>query len=527
MRTALLVTLLLASVASAELSAPREWLVIGGVDRRGRRPFNPDAIFKRYLLVRDAPPPREKETVKGSAREASWERAREDKNGRVRGRMVYAYAPLECEREILALARLHGGSVLFVNGDAFVGDVYGMRVSGVPVPLRKGRNHLFVRGVRGSFKLQLEEVEEGDRISERDATVPDLVVGQEVDTRAALVVLNVSGRARPGMVPCGLRKLSAPIFRAAPAEPGTLSIPLNVGHREARTFELKVRDPAGPRRRTFVSAIDGSVQEYSVLPPAEPGPHAGIVLTLHGAGVDAFNQARSYSPKKDLWIVAPTNRRPFGFDWQDWGRTDAYEVLEDALKWTGARRDRVYVTGHSMGGHGTWHLAANDPDRFLAIAPSAGWCGFDTYVGRPTSDLESIWQGADGSSLTMELIPNIASVPTFILHGLRDDNVPPSEAFLMEMLLISAGAGPVTHFQPDAGHWWDGKAAKGADCVDLPALFEHFDRHGPRAVPGEFEFLSVDPGVDAGRGSPGVSSRSKRTTFAASGPRPPSLWSGT
>ena len=61
------------------------------------------------------------------------------------------------------------------------------------------------------------------------------------------------------------------------------------------------------------------------------------MLTLHGASVDAFNQARSYSPKPDLWIVAPTNRRPFGFDWQDWGRLDAYEVLDHALDLTGAR----------------------------------------------------------------------------------------------------------------------------------------------------------------------------------------------
>ena len=79
-----------------------------------------------------------------------------------------------------------------------------------------------------------------------------------------------------------------------------------------------------------------------------------------------MDQARAYAPKPDFWIVCPTNRGRFGFDWQDWGRLDAYEVLDDALKATGVDPRRVYLTGHSMGGHGTWHLAANDPGRFLA-----------------------------------------------------------------------------------------------------------------------------------------------------------------
>ena len=59
------------------------------------------------------------------------------------------------------------------------------------------------------------------------------------------------------------------------------------------------------------------------------------------------------------------------------------------MKLSGADPDRIYLTGHSMGGHGTWHLAANDPDRWAAIAPSAGWISFDTYGGRLPSAGES------------------------------------------------------------------------------------------------------------------------------------------
>ena len=50
------ILVLLASTAVA-IEPPREWLVIGQVDQRGRRPFNPDRIFARYLRDPEAAPP--------------------------------------------------------------------------------------------------------------------------------------------------------------------------------------------------------------------------------------------------------------------------------------------------------------------------------------------------------------------------------------------------------------------------------------------------------------------------------------
>jgi hypothetical protein len=45
-----------------------------------------------------------------------------------------------------------------------------------------------------------------------------------------------------------------------------------------------------------------------------------LVLSLHGAGVQGIGQAQAYSPKDWAYLIAPTNRRPFGFDWEEWGR---------------------------------------------------------------------------------------------------------------------------------------------------------------------------------------------------------------
>src|SRR5208282_5622821 len=125
---------------------------------------------------------------------------------------------------------------------------------------------------------------------------------------------------------------------------------------------------------------------YAVVPALERAADSnvsrpGLVLTLHGANVEAIGQAQAYAPKPGLHIVAPTNRRPYGFDWEDWGRLDAMEVLGLAQKEFKTDPLRTYLTGHSMGGHGTWHVGVTFPDRFAAIAPSAGWISFATYAG--------------------------------------------------------------------------------------------------------------------------------------------------
>ena len=60
---------------------------------------------------------------------------------------------------------------------------------------------------------------------------------------------------------------------------------------------------------------------------------------------------------------------------------DALEVLNLAQADLRTDRRRTYLTGHSMGGHGTWIVGVTFPDRFAAIAPSAGWISCDPRLG--------------------------------------------------------------------------------------------------------------------------------------------------
>jgi hypothetical protein len=193
-----------------------------------------------------------------------------------------------------------------------------------------------------------------------------------------------------------------------------------------------------------------------------------MIMSLHGASVEATSQAAAYAPKDWAYIVCPTNRRPYGFDWEDWGRLDAMEVLEIAAGLFDVDRTLTYLTGHSMGGHGTWHLAATYPGRFTAIAPSAGWPDFWSYTGAaewPGDDAVRVaLRRAAAPSRTLDMLDRLKKIPTYILHGDKDDNVPVELARLMRDRLTEGHTLLEYHEEPGAGHWW------GNQCVDWPEL---------------------------------------------------------
>ncbi|MBK7643037.1 MAG: prolyl oligopeptidase family serine peptidase [Planctomycetes bacterium] len=468
---------------------PKNWLVIEPVDKSGRRPLRPDAVFAKHLLARDAAPPKKDEVLRGEQeKDCVWKEAQAKDDGTLEGSIGWAYTAIEAPADGVWMAKLPGASQLYVNGSGFVGDPYSLGFGGVPVALKQGRNDVFVAGVRGSCRLELWMPEKELFVASWDVTLPDRTPDR---APAGLLVVNASKEARSAfgetLAPLSVRKLAFESGARA-----TFEVELDGA---AYRWELPAREAGGPRRCTFVSDEDDSVQEYALRPATKE--QQAVVLSLHGAGVDCWGQISSYSGKPEFTILAPTNRRQFGFDWQDWGRTNAYEALRAAF---GEIPHALYLTGHSMGGHGTWSLAANDPDAFAAIAPSAGWSSFDSYGGRPKGELAERWQDADASSRTLTLLDNLVQIPTFILHGTADDNVPVSEAQMMEKALSAAGHPPQVHYQEGAGHWWDGDRASGADCVDWPEIFELFRSAKPRPVDERLHFLSVDPSVNATNG---------------------------
>ncbi len=279
---------------------------------------------------------------------------------------------------------------------------------------------------------------------------------------------------------------------------------------ESKIF-LRVVLTSENQKHTFISRIDGSVQYYSINParnndssPAyrTGGPKA-LFLSVHGASVEALNQSSSYYAKTWGHIVSPTNRRPYGFNWEDWGRIDAMEVYNISIKTLNIDPSRIYLTGHSMGGHGTWHLGATFPDKFAAIGPSSGWISFWSYRVREKNEnpneMEKMIMRASNSSDTYGLAENYKQLGVYVIHGSDDDNVPVTESRNMVEQLKKNHVDFVYHEQPKAGHWWDVSDEDGADCVDWAPLCDFFSRHSlpQNEMVREIVFTTANPGISA------------------------------
>jgi len=80
---------------------------------------------------------------------------------------------------------------------------------------------------------------------------------------------------------------------------------------------------------------------------------------------------------------------------------DVMDILDDVLVRYKGDRNRVYLTGISLGGFGTWRLASLHPDRFAAIAPVAG---FGTRAVAPSLVKTPLWVFAGGRDTTVKLV---------------------------------------------------------------------------------------------------------------------------
>lgn len=185
------------------------------------------------------------------------------------------------------------------------------------------------------------------------------------------------------------------------------------------------------------------------LPPAyetQPDTRWPLVLFLHGAGergdnlellnVHGLPKLITLGRHFPFLVVAP--QCPQGIWWD----TDALIRLLDEVE--GLCRvdpDRVYVTGLSMGGYGTWALAIAQPDRFAAIVPICG--------------------GADP-----KLACTLKSVPVWAFHGAKDEIVPLEASAQMVEALRACGGNVQFTVYPECGHdsW--------TETYNNPALYE-------------------------------------------------------
>ena len=157
-----------------------------------------------------------------------------------------------------------------------------------------------------------------------------------------------------------------------------------------------------------------------------------LVLFLHGAGergtdlekVKIHGIPKLIKQGKEFPFIVVSPQCPENTFWN----TDILIALLDKIE-ADYRIDtnRIYVTGLSLGGYGTWSIALAQPNRFAAIAPVCGW------------------------SHPFEIC-KIAHLPIWVFHGAKDNVVPICESELLVERLKSCGSDVKFTVYPEANH---------------------------------------------------------------------------
>jgi predicted peptidase len=161
-----------------------------------------------------------------------------------------------------------------------------------------------------------------------------------------------------------------------------------------------------------------------------------LVLFLHGLGERGrdLQRVKTHGLPK---LVEEGKRFPFILispqcPDDEWWNVLALEALIDHVaKKYRVDRERIYVTGLSMGGYGTWALAQRHPERYAAVVPICG--------------------GGE-----VRHAPDLRNLPLWAFHGANDRTVPLKRSVEMIDAIRAAGGAPKFTIYPEGEHnVWD------------------------------------------------------------------------
>ncbi len=214
--------------------------------------------------------------------------------------------------------------------------------------------------------------------------------------------------------------------------------------------------------RSFTTQITRTVglNYLLYLPPGYGHDDAQwpLLMFLHGMGErgDDLELVKKHGPPmlieqgQDFEFIVVSPQCPADSIWVV--ELDALTALLDAVKHEYAVDSRrIYLTGLSMGGYGTWHLAAEHPEQFAAIAPVCG--GAMPFMGFP------------------QKVCALKDVPVWCFHGAMDETVPIIESARLVHALRQCGGDVRFTIYPETGHdaW--------TEAYGNPELYRWFLQH--------------------------------------------------
>lgn len=163
-----------------------------------------------------------------------------------------------------------------------------------------------------------------------------------------------------------------------------------------------------------------------------------LVIFLHGAGwrkktIDQFpnnpsvQNIQKRQDARGYILLAPLCTRG---NWNEWMMT-LIRLVETYRNTSYIDKTRIYLTGNSMGGYGTWALATLRPRWFASAMPICGG-------------------GIGGFAM------NLVNLPIRTFHGLRDKTVDPIESLQMAKAVNQCGGRAELILFPECEHnCWD------------------------------------------------------------------------
>lgn len=191
------------------------------------------------------------------------------------------------------------------------------------------------------------------------------------------------------------------------------------------------RDEAGRWvARAYRSYVDGSIQPYAVLLPADYGADKDkrwrLDIVLHGR--DGSLTESKFLAQHDKTKLAPKDlgfiqlevygRGNNAYRWA--GETDVWEAIVASR--TGLQVDpaRVVLRGFSMGGAGTWHIGLHHPGAFCAIGPGAGFTSTHGYIAKLPDPLPDHQEKCLRIYDAVRYAENAFNVPVVAYSGEKD-----------------------------------------------------------------------------------------------------------
>jgi predicted peptidase len=215
---------------------------------------------------------------------------------------------------------------------------------------------------------------------------------------------------------------------------------------------------------TFKTSDEAEVPLLVYLPKnfdTESGDAYPLIFFLHGRGesngppslVAKWGPPMMAARGDDLPFVIVSPQCPKEDRWaSDTQQKRLAELLDDVVTKYKIDEERIFLTGLSMGGYGSWTMAARQPDRFAAVAPVCG--------GGNVEDAEKL-----------------KDVPIWAFHGSDDSVVPLSKSTEMVDAIKEAGGSSIrlttyehlshnswspTYAMPDLYYWMEKQAKKEA-----------------------------------------------------------------